>query len=85
MGRRIGICGTIIMGKNVLVKFNMDHRDDMVKFLKSLWKEVPQPCPLCGGKIDYLHKKAKKSNCDWVCTACGERFDTIKIVEQVNE
>ena len=53
--------------------------------LKSLWNEEPQHCPLCDGKLDYLHKKAKKSNCDWVCTVCGERFDTIKILNQLNE
>ncbi len=73
------------MEKDILIKFKMDSRDEAVKFLKSLWSEVPQACPLCGGKIDYLHKKVKKSNCDWVCTACGERFDTIKILEQRNE
>lgn len=73
------------MEKDVLTKFKMDSRDDAVKFLKSLWCEMPQPCPLCGGGLDFLHKKAKKSNCDWVCTSCGERYDTIKILNQLNE
>lgn len=27
----------------------------------------------------------KKSNCDYVCTACGERYDTIKILKDLNE
>lgn len=72
------------MEKEILIKLKMNSRDEAVKFLKSLWGEVPRPCPLCGGKIDYFHKKSKKSNCDWICTVCGERFDTIKILEQLN-
>ena len=73
------------MEKDVLDKFKMNSRDEAVGFLKSLWREEPAPCPLCGGKLDFLHKKAKKSNCDWVCTACGERYDTIKLLNQLNE
>lgn len=73
------------MEKYVLKKYQMDSRDDAVIFLKSLWNETPQPCPLCEGKLDFLHKKAKKSNCDWICTICGERYDTIKILNQLNE
>jgi len=72
------------MEKDVLARFNMENREAAVRFLKSLWSEKPQPCPLCGGKLDFLHKKAKKSNCDWRCTACGERFDTIRILKQLN-
>ena len=63
----------------------MNSRDEAVSFLKSLWNEHPKPCPLCNGKLDFLHKKAKKSNCDWICTVCGERYDTIKILKQLND
>ena len=73
------------MEKDILNKLKMNSRDVAVSFLKSLWNESPQPCPLCGGRLDFLHKKAKKSNCDWVCTACGERYDTIKILKQLND
>lgn len=73
------------MEKDVLEKYQMDSRDDAVRFLKSLWNETPEPCPLCEGKLDFLHKKAKKSNCDWICTNCGESYDTIKILNQLNE
>ena len=73
------------MENAVLKKFNMKNREEAVRFLKCLWSETPQPCPLCSGKLDFLHKKAKKSNCDWICTACGERFDTIKILKELNE
>lgn len=73
------------MENDVLRKLNMNNRDEAVCFLKSLWCETPQPCPICNGKLDFLHKKAKKSNCDWICTVCGERFDTIKILKELNE
>ena len=73
------------MEKDILDKFKMNCRDEAISFLKSLWREEPRPCPLCGGKLDFLHKKAKKSNCDWICTACGERYDTIKLLNQLNE
>ena len=73
------------MGKETLIKYKMNSRDEAVSFLKSLWTENPKPCPLCGGELDFLHKKAKKSNCDWRCTACGERYDTIKILRQIDD
>lgn len=73
------------MGNDILKKLNVNSRDEAVRFLKSLWCETPQPCPICSGKLDFFHKKAKKSNCDWICTACGERFDTIKILKELNE
>ena len=73
------------MEKDILDRLKINSRDEAVSFLKSLWREEPNPCPLCGGKLDFLHKKAKKSNCDWICTACGERYDTIKLLNQLNE
>ena len=73
------------MEQDILNKLEMNSRDEIVVFLKSLWSENPHPCLLCGGKLDFLHKKAKKSNCDWICTVCGERYDTIKILKQLND
>lgn len=73
------------MEKDILKKLKMSHRDEAIKFLKSLWNETPQPCPLCGEKLDFLHKKAKKSNSDWICTVCGQRYDAIKILKQLND
>lgn len=72
------------MEKDILDKLKMNNRDEAIRFLKSLWNEKPQSCPLCDGNLDFLHKKAKKSNCDWICTVCGERYDTIKILKQLN-
>ena len=73
------------MEKDILNKLIMNSRDEAVRFLKSLWNEKPQSCPMCDGKLDFFHKKAKKSNCDWICTVCGERYDTIKILKQLND
>lgn len=73
------------MEKDILNKLKMNSRDEAVSFLKSLWNEETQSCPICDGKLDFLHKKAKKSNCDWICTVCGERYDTIKILKQLND
>ncbi len=73
------------MEKDVLAKLKMNSREDAVIFLRNLWGENPGPCPICGGKLEHLHKKAKKSNCDWLCTACNTRFDTIKILRDLNE
>ena len=70
---------------DIYQELNMANRDEAVIFLKSLICENPQPCPICGGKLDFLHKKAKKSNCDWICTECGKRYDAIKILDRINE
>lgn len=59
---------------------NMKTRDEAVQFLKSLWAETPNPCPLCGGVLDYMHKKAKKSNNRWQCTSCHQNFNAIEIL-----
>lgn len=73
------------MEKSILLKLKMNNREEVINFLKSLWNETPQSCPLCGGKLDYFHKKAKKSNCDCVCTVCGKKYDTIKILNELND
>lgn len=73
------------MEKEILSELNMTDRDEVVSFLKSLWSEKPQPCPRCGGKLDFMHKKAKKSNCDWKCIQCGKVYKTIHILNDLNE
>ncbi len=70
---------------DIFQELHMSNRNEAVIFLKSLWDEKPQPCPICGGKLDFLHKKAKKSNYDWICTACGKKYDTMKILDRINE
>lgn len=59
-----------------------DNRDEEVKLLKRLWSSRPTVCPKCGGaQLEYLHKKAKKSDCDWKCPACGEIYRTISMLK----
>ena len=61
-------------------------RDEEVVLLKKMWLGEAVICPKCGKEqLVHLHKKAKKSNSDWICTACGKRYDAIKILKQLNE
>ena len=45
---------------NIYQELNMANRDEAVIFLKSLICEKHQPCPICGGKLDFLHKKSEE-------------------------
>ena len=71
------------METDILKELNMKTRDDAVIFLKSLLIEKPLPCPLCSGKLDYLHKKAKKSNTRWKCIDCGKIYKFINILDEL--
>ena len=59
-------------------------RNEEVAFLKKLWLKEPVQCPKCGGAtLEHLHKKAKKSDCDWKCPACGEIYRTIGMLKEL--
>ena len=73
------------MKNDILKELHLETRDEAVRFLKSLWAEEPQPCPLCGGMLDYMHKKAKKSNSNWKCTSCGKGYKAINILEELSD
>lgn len=61
-------------------------REEEVAFLKRLWLKQPTVCPKCGaGSLEFLHKKAKKSDCDWKCPACGEIYRTIRLLKELPE
>lgn len=61
-------------------------REEEVRFLKRLWTGEPTLCPKCGGaQLEHLHKKAKKSDCDWKCPACGEIYRTIRMLKELPE
>lgn len=54
--------------------------------MKKLWNGEEVICPKCGGAVlTLLHKKAKKSNNDWKCPACGEIFRTINMLYALPE
>ena len=57
-----------------------ESREEELKLLKMLWSAQAVICPKCGkSELEHLHKKAKKSDCDWKCPACGEIFRTINM------
>ena len=63
-----------------------DSRDQEVRLLKRLWTGQPVTCPKRGGaQLALLHRKAKKSDCDWKCPACGEVYRTIRMLKELPE
>jgi len=58
-----------------------NSKDEEVKLLKRLWEAEPTVCPKCSqAELLHLHKKAKKSNYNWKCPACGEIYRTISML-----
>lgn len=63
-----------------------DSRKNEVKFLKRLWNSQPTICPKCNQNyLEHLHKKAKKSDCDWKCPGCGEIYRTINMLKNLQD
>lgn len=63
-----------------------NSREEEVRLLKQLWIGQPTLCPRCGGaQLTHLHRKAKKSSCEWKCPACGEIYRTIRMLKQLPE
>lgn len=61
-----------------------DDRDTEVALLKKLWRGDKVVCPKCRkDTLTHLHKKAKKSDCDWKCPSCGEIYRTINMLKQL--
>lgn len=61
-----------------------ENRDAEVRLLKKLWSGETVTCPKCGNSaLEHLHKKAKKSDCEWKCPACGEIYRTIRMLKQL--
>ncbi|NLB79171.1 MAG: hypothetical protein GX796_10140, partial [Clostridiaceae bacterium] len=43
-------------------------------------------CPKCGkGFLEHFHKKAKKSYTDYICPTCNERYQVIKMIDEINK
>lgn len=62
-----------------------NSREDEMKLLKKLWTSQPVICQKCGqATLETLHKKAKKSSCDWKCPACGEIYRTIRMLKNLS-
>lgn len=60
-------------------------REDEVILIKNLISGNQVICPKCGlGILEHFHKKAKKSNVDYKCNECGERYQIIKMIDEIN-
>ena len=68
-----------------LKELKMESRNEVIRFLKKLWNLEKTNCPICGNELELLHKKAKKSNCDWQCKQCNKTFKTIYLLYELNE
>lgn len=75
----------IIMEKLTLHELDMRSRNEVLAFLKKLWNGESAPCPICGNALEILHKKAKKSDCDWQCRQCGKIIRTLDILDELNK
>lgn len=73
------------MERAMLRELGFSARGEALRFLKRLWRGEAEPCPLCGKELELLHRKAKKSDCDWQCRRCGKVFRTIALLDEVNE
>ena len=63
-----------------------NSREEEVKFLKRLWTSQSTICLKCGeAELEHLHKKAKKSDCDWKCPVCGEIYRTISMFKEISD
>ena len=73
------------MEKAALQELGFSARTEAVSFLKRLWRGEKTGCPLCGAELEPLHRKAKKSGCDWQCRACGKVYRTVHLLDELNE
>ena len=73
------------MEKMTLNELKMNSRSEALAFLKKLWNGESAPCPVCGNALELLHKKAKKSDCDWQCKTCDKVFRTLDLLDELNE
>jgi len=73
------------MDRVLLKELGFNTRNEAITFLKKLWDQENVECPICGIKLELLHKKAKKSDCDWQCKNCDKTFKTIHLLDEINE
>lgn len=73
------------MERVTLKELGFKSRNEAIVFLKRLWRQEKTACPICGNELDTLHKKAKKSDCDWQCKNCDKTYKTIHLLNEINE
>lgn len=63
----------------------MNNRNDEVTFIKNLIAGEKVLCPKCSKVyLEHYHKKAKKSNLDYICPSCNERYKVIKMMKEID-
>ena len=61
------------------------NRDEEVALIKALLTGRETECPKCKkAHLEHFHKKAKKSNTDYVCPLCKERYQVIRMLDDIN-
>lgn len=73
------------MNRVLLKELGFGTRNEAIIFLKKLWSQENVDCPICGSKLELLHKKAKMSDCDWQCKKCDKVYKTIHLLNEINE
>ena len=73
------------MERVLLGELGFKTRSEALIFLKKLWRREKTACPVCGRELEPLHKKAKKSDCDWQCRNCDKTYKTIHLLDELNE
>ena len=48
------------MEKVLLKQLNMKSKDEAISFLKALWNQKSVNCPICGSRLELLHKISKE-------------------------
>lgn len=72
------------MERITLTELGFKSRAEALIFLKKIWAQEKTACPICGAELALLHKKAKKSDCDWQCKNCGKIYKTIRLLDEIN-
>ena len=63
-----------------------DSREEEVILIKKLLVGDKALCPKCKeAPLEHFHKKAKKSNTNYSCPSCGERYQVIKMIDVINK
>ena len=72
------------MERVLLRELGFKTRNETLAFLKRLWRQEKAACPICGNELELLHKKAKKSDCDWQCKNCNKTYKTMYLLDEIN-
>ena len=73
------------MERVLLRELGFKTRNEALTFLRILWRQEKVSCLIFGNELELLHKKAKKSDCDWQCKNCNKTYKTMYLLDEINE